>query len=106
MEINKNANLENNSLSINLKNKINIKYGENDFSISRNKNNILPKIFNNRTSDKKISVSNSTEKFNSLKYRLEECKKKLFRNKSNWEKINLNYGYNFKNNQVNKRYLK
>ena len=106
MEINKNANLENNSLSINLKNKINIKYGENDFSISRNKNNILPKIVNNRTSDKKISVSNSTEKFNSLKYRLEECKKKLFRNKSNWEKINLNYGYNFKNNQVNKRYLK
>ncbi len=106
MEINKNANLENNSLSINLKNKINIKYGENDFSISRNKNNILPKIFNNRTSDKKISVSNSTEKFNSLKYRLEECKKKLFRNKSNWEKINLNYGCGFKNNQVNKRYLK
>ena len=105
MEINKNGNMENNSL--NIKNNIRIKYNENnEFSISRNKNNILPKIFNNRTIDKKVSVSNSSEKFSSLKYRMEECKKKLFRNNSNWDKFNLNYGINIRNSQINKRYLK
>ena len=105
VEINKNGNMENNSL--NIKNNIRIKYNENnEFSISRNKNNILPKIFNNRTIDKKVSVSNSSEKFSSLKYRMEECKKKLFRNNSNWDKFNLNYGINIRNSQINKRYLK
>ena len=105
VEINKNGNMDNNSL--NIKNNIRIKYNENnEFSISRNKNNILPKIFNNRTIDKKVSVSNSSEKFSSLKYRMEECKKKLFRNNSNWDKFNLNYGINIRNSQINKRYLK
>ena len=105
VEINKNGNFEN--ISMNFKNKIKIKqnFGENDFSISRNNNSILPKIKNNRTIDKKM-CNNSTEKFISLKYRLEECKKKLFRNNSNWEKINFNYGYNLKYSQINKRYLK
>ena len=107
VEINKNANLEN--ISMNFKNKIKIKpnLGENnDNSISRNNNSILPKIFNNRTIDRKSYNNNSSEKFSSLKYRLEECKKKLFRNNSNWEKVNVNYDYNLKNSQINKRYLK
>ena len=104
VEINKNGNIDNNSL--NIKNNIRIKYNDNDLSISRNKNNILPKIFNNRTIDKKISVNYTSEKFRSLKYRMEECKRKLFRNNSNWEKINVNYGINIRNSQINKRYLK
>ena len=89
VEINKNGNMENISM-----NKIKLKpnSGEIDNSISRNNNSILPKIYNNRTIDRKAYNNNSSEKFSSLKYRLEECKKKLFRNNSNWEKVNINYG--------------
>ena len=106
VEINKNGNMEN--ISMNFKNKIKIKpnSGENDNSISRNNNSILPKIYNNRTIDRKACNNNSSEKFSSLKYRLEECKKKLFRNNSNWEKVSENYDYNLRNSQINKRYLK
>ena len=53
-----------------------------------------------------LNFVNSSEKFSSLKYRLEECKKKLFRNNSNREKVNVNYDYNLRNSQINKRYLK
>ena len=106
VEINKNGNMEN--ISMNFKNKIKIKpnSGEIDNSISRNNNSILPKIYNNRTIDRKAYNNNSSEKFTSLKYRLEECKKKLFRNNINWEKVNVNYDYNLRNSQINKRYLK
>ena len=106
MEINKNGNMEN--ISMNFKNKIKIKpnSGEIDNSISRNNNSILPKIYNNRTIDRKAYNNNSSEKFSSLKYRLEECKKKLFRNNSNWEKVSVNYDYNLRKSQINKRYLK
>ena len=33
-------------------------------------------------------------------------KRAVLRNNSNWEKINLNYGINIRNSQINKRYLK
>ena len=104
MEINKNGNSEN--ISINFRNKI--KMRENDPYISRNKNNILPKIQINRTADKKLSKSNNytLEKFNSLQFRLEECKKKLFRNNSNWSKRHSEFNSYLKNSKPNIRYLK
>ena len=109
IETNKNSNIDNNS--INFKNKIKLKpnIGIYDSLISRNKKNILPKIpFNPRTVDKKISSYNphTFDKFNSLRHRLEECKKKLFRNNSNYDKKNQNYGNNLISYQINKRYLK
>ena len=81
---------------------------ENDPYISRNKNNILPKIQINRTADKKLSKSNNhtLEKFNSLQFRLEECKKKLFRNNSNWSKRHSEFNSYLKNSKPNIRYLK
>jgi serine/threonine protein kinase len=108
-EINKNANMEN--ISDNFKNKIKLKpnIGIYDSLIFRNKNNILPKIpFNPRTIDKKLSSNNHTvEKCNNtLRYRFEECKKKLFRNNSNWDKRSQNNGNNLINYHINKRYLK
>ena len=104
MEINKNGNSEN--ISINFRNKI--KMRENDPYISRNKNNILPKIHINRTADKKLSKNNNytLEKFNSLQFRLEECKKKLFRNNSNWSKRHSEFNSYLKNSKPNIRYLK
>ena len=108
-EINKNANMEN--ISDNFKNKIKLKpnIGIYDSLIFRNKNNILPKIpFKPRTIDKKLSSNNHTvEKCNNtLRYRFEECKKKLFRNNSNWDKRSQNNGNNLINYHINKRYLK
>ncbi len=104
MEINKNGNMENSSIYF--RNKIKIKENH-DSSLSRNKKNFLPKIQNNRTAEKKISKSKnySIEKFNCLQYNIEECKKKLFRNNSNWGKRNTDFGSYLKSSkQNNNRY--